>query len=214
MTNNTVTVDTATGGRAAVSFGVNLLIKHEVGVHHCVEWDIASDNILSANTIAECQMVAPDWNVLMEHACKRQMVVAVFINKIGCCRECCLEIDTACRVVFVVFRVVDDACLELGDVAAAFLVIADDAALAIHLVERHLVVILLDIQAFKVVVVITQTDSVIQIFDVADLLLHAHDGTELSAVHVIETRCDVARVVDGQVARILAFDDGQVFHKR
>ena len=150
----------------------------------------------------------------MEHAGESKMVIAMFVNKIRCCSECSFKIYASCRVVFIVFRVVDDARLELCHIAAALLVVADDAALAIHLVKRHLVVVLFDIQAFKVVVVISQTDSVIQVFDVANLLLHANDGTELSTVHRVEARSNIAGEVDDHVAGDFAFDNCQIFHKR
>ena len=54
---------------------------------------------------------------MMEDTGKCHMTIIAIVNKIRGCRQCSLKIDTSCRVVFIVFRIVDNASLKLGDVA-------------------------------------------------------------------------------------------------
>ena len=117
LTDDAVSLDATSGSGAAISFGIYLLVKHEVSVHHRIVWDVACKHILSAQTIAECEFVANHRDVMMEDTGKCHMTIIAIVNKIRGCRQCSLKIDTSCRVVFIVFRIVDNAGLKLGNVA-------------------------------------------------------------------------------------------------
>ena len=64
-----------------------------------------------------------------------------------------------------------------------------------------------------VVVIICKTQSVIQILDISDLLLHAHNCTKLTSVHGIKTAFFHAGLSDNAMLKIIKWYGVIYYHR-
>ena len=184
VADDTIAVDTTHRGVTAKALGVNLAEEEGVEVIDEVVGYLARELGLYAETVGEGELILPYGYVLATHEGEAQVAVSLAVDDVGGTYEGGFDVDAAGGVAIVVAGVVDESGLELEHIAAMGFVVADEACIAVHLVEGVLSIIALEVYVAGHDVIVAETCGPVQV--ACDAALHAGDEAELVAAHPVE----------------------------